>query len=443
MTRIRPLRPGAPLAVAAAGLLLAGLTVAAASTGADAARSPDPASIPSWTGAVAAGDDWPQFRGPGRDGISRETGLLLDWPADGPPELWRTPLGEGYSGIAVVDGRLFTLFGDRGSEYAVALDGADGSELWRARIDRLYRDGQGNGPRATPTVHDGRAYVLSGGGHLAALDAETGLTTWEHDLPGEYDTGGPNWGWAGSPLVEGSLLLVDVGGDDGASVVAFDLETGVERWRAGDDIPGYAAPVAFTVDGLRHAVFFTGTKVQAVEPSTGRLLWTRGWETSYDVNAATPIFLPPDRLFVASGYGVGSVMLQVRVSGEESTVREMWRSSEMQNQFSSSVLVDGYLYGFNNAILMCIDAATGERMWRMRGYGHGSLIYADEHLIVLGDGGTLGLFRATPGEPAEVARVQIFQSKTWTMPTLSDGRLYARDEKEILALDLRGRETRP
>jgi len=189
-------------------------------------------------------------------------------------------------------------------------------------------------------------------------------------------------------------------------------------------------------DGLRHAVFFTGTQIQAVEPSSGRLLWTREWETSYDVNAATPIFVAPDRLFVASGYGVGSTLLRIRVDGDDSEPTEVWRTSELQNQFSSSVLVDGYLYGFNNAILMCVDAATGERMWRLRGFGHGSLIYADDHLIVLGERGTLALFRATPAEPREVARTRLFDSKSWTMPTLANDTLYARDESELVALDL-------
>jgi len=174
-----------------------------------------------------------------------------------------------------------------------------------------------------------------------------------------------------------------------------------------------------------------------VETDSGRALWEVPWETSYDVNAATPIIVPPDRLFVASGYGVGGALLQLEVVDDEVTVRELWRTSEMKNQFSTSVLVRGHLYGFAGSIFMCIEASTGERAWRSRGFGHGSLLAADGRLIVLSDDGSLALVEPTPAEYREISRVQLFDSRTWTMPSLADGKLYVRDQRELLALDLR------
>lgn len=385
----------------------------------------------------AARIDWPQFRGPNRDGISPETGLLDAWPEAGPPRRWRRPLGDGYGGIAIAGGALYAMFGRDGGEWLAAIDTQDGATRWEYRMDDLYRDGQGNGPRATPSVSGGLVIALGARGVLAAVDAGSGEARWVRDLRRDFGARPPQWGYSGSPLVDGDLLLVDAGGSNGAGVVALRADTGAEVWRALETRAGYAAPISVAIDGVRQTVFFTAEALAGVETTSGRPLWQFPWRTSYDVNAATPILVPPDRLFVASGYGVGGALLQLQVDDGAVTVRELWRTSEMKNQFSSSILVGGHLYGFDNAIFMCVEAATGQRAWRTRGFGQGSLLAADGKLIVLGDDGTLALVAPSPAEYREISRAQIFQSKTWTMPSLADGTLYVRDQRELLALDLR------
>jgi outer membrane protein assembly factor BamB len=371
--------------------------------------------------------------------VSPEVGLLDPWPENGPPERWRVPLGAGFSALSIAGDRAFTMFGRDGQTWLVALDVSDGSTAWEIRFDRMYRNGQGDGPRATPTVDGNRVYALSGRGRLVAADTATGEVLWAHDLVEDFGGRAPTWGYAGSPLVEGNLLLVEAGAP-GAGVIAFDRITGEEVWRALDTGTGYAAPITVAVAGLRQTIFFTADGVVALDPEDGRVFWRRPWQTSYDVNAATPVFVPPDRLFIASGYGVGSAMLRISSDGDRARADELWSSRELENQFSSTVLYGSYLYGFDNSIFMCVDARTGERTWRTRGFGHGSLILADERLIVLSDRGSLALVRPSPAEYLEVSRFQALEGKAWTMPTLANGILYLRNEREAVAFDLRDSE---
>jgi outer membrane protein assembly factor BamB len=392
--------------------------------------------------APARAADWPMFRGPGAAGVSPETGLLAAWPAEGPRQLWRVPLGEGYSALSVAGGRVYTLFADADDELVVALDAATGKELWRHRLDAKYFDGQGNGPRSTPTVEHGTVYAYGARAKLAALDAESGRVLWTQDLKRAFGARPPQWGVSASPRVVGDLLLVDAGGRDGASIVALDRRSGVVKWTAGDDLQGYSVPLVVEIGGRRMAVFFTGTKLVGLDPADGEILWSTGWETSYDVNAAAPVFVPPNRIFVSSGYGVGAALFEVKVQGARASVAEVWRTKRMKNQFSSSVYHDGHLYGFDDSILKCLDAATGEETWKARGFGHGSLMLADGRLYVLSDRGTLALVEARPDAYTEVARFDPLDGKCWTMPSLASGRLFLRDEEEVVAYDVAGGDRR-
>lgn len=384
--------------------------------------------------SVVAAADWPQFRGPNRDGISPEAAVLKSWPASGPKVLWKAPLGEGYSQVVSVKGRLYTLAQQGEEQFAAAFAAATGKRLWRTRIDREYNDGQGDGPRSTPTVDGEMVYVLSAHGKLAALRAANGQVAWQHDLRAEYGANPPQWGVSTSPLVEGNLLIVNAGGSGNKSIVAFDKKNGKTVWTSQGDAAGYSAPIAITVRGVRQVIVFTADAILSISPKDGRLFWRSAWKTDYDVNAATPIFLPPDKLFVSSGYGTGSALLQIN----RTEVVEVWRSRGMKNQFSSSVLHDGIIYGFDDATLKAIDAATGKERWKTRGFGHGSLILAGGHLIVLSDRGKLALVQATPEAYRELGNAQVLEGKCWTAPSLADGRLYLRNEEQLVAFDWKG-----
>ena len=387
---------------------------------------------------IAPAADWPHFRGPRLDGISDETGLLEAWPESGPPELWRVPIGEGYSGISVVGDRAYTLYVSDGKEILGVFDTASGKELWRYTVGDKWKDMMGNGPRSTPTVADGVVYVLGAHGTLAALDSETGRELWRQDLKKTIGARPPTWGVSTSPLVDGKKLIFDAGGRSGHSIVALDRATGELIWHAESDKAGYSTPLPLTLGEMRQVVMFTGTQVVGVDPADGRVLWKRPWKTSYDVNAATPLFIPPNRLFVASGYSTGGALFELQANGGATRLAEVWKSPRMRNQFSSSVYYKGHIYGFDNATLKCLDAATGEEKWAAReGFGHGSLTLAEGHLYVLGDRGKLALIEATPEGFRQKSAVEILDGKCWTVPTLANGRLYVRNEKQLVALDVR------
>jgi outer membrane protein assembly factor BamB len=386
-------------------------------------------------GLAVAAADWPQFRGPNRDGISPETDVLKSWPGGGPRVFWKIPLGEGFSQVAAVQDRLYALYGLGSDEVAAALDARTGKQIWRVRVDSKYMSDQGNGPRSTPTVDGDLMYVLSASGKLAALKTANGQTTWQHDLRGEYGAEPPQWGISTSPLVEGNLLIVNVGGSGNRSVMAFDKTTGKPAWSSQSDGAGYSAPIAVTVRGVRQVIVFTAGAIVSLAPADGKLYWRIPWKTDWDVNAATPIFFPPDKLFVSSGYDTGSALLQIKGAGNQVSAAEVWRSRGMKNTFSSSIL--------HNGTLKAIDAATGEERWKERGLGHGSLILAGGNLIVLSEQGTLALLEATPQEYRQLGAIRVLGGKCWTAPTLANGRLYLRNEEHLIALDWNAPKTAP
>ncbi len=389
--------------------------------------------------AVSSNAEWPQWRGPNRDGISKETGLLKSWPASGPKILWRAASGEGYSGISIANGRAYTMYGQGSDELLVCLDANTGKEIWRFRMDSQFYNDQGNGPRSTPTVDGNLVFVQGAKSTLYAVRADNGQKVWGIDLKKEYGAKIPTWGVSTSPLVEGDLVLVDVGGKSGYSICAFNKTTGKLVWNSQTDDPGYSAAIAITANGLRQAVFFTGSAAVSVSPKDGKMFWRYPWQTSYEVNAATPIFIPQDKVFISSGYGVGAAVLRIQGTNGSLNVEPVWKSRVMKNHWASSILHQGYIYGFDDAILTCINANTGEQKWQQRGFQKGSLIYADGHLIILGERGNLALAEATPAGYKEKAAAEVLRGRCWTMPTLAGGKLYIRNQSEMLCLDLVGK----
>ena len=401
--------------------------------------------------ATAHAVDWPQWLGPERNGVSGETGLLHEWPADGPTVQWRTPLGKGFSGISVAEGRVYTMYAEAGDEYAICLDAATGREIWRHRTGPYYKEGQGgDGPRSTPTIDGETAYVLGATGTIYALTAAHGALIWKRDLVAEFDSEIPKWGFSTSPLVEGDLLLLEAGGVDGnfvvdmvidrtteTTAVALDKNTGKTVWTALNEKMSYSSPIAFTAGGRRQTAFFTAYSLTGLAPEDGQQLWHLPWKTRWDVSASTPVFIPPDKLFISTGDDSGGTLIQVSNSGDDIAIEQIWQNNKMKNHFGTSVFYEGHLYGFDKSILKCLDATTGEEKWKSRGYGKGTLIAVDGHLVVLGEEGQLGLLAATPEGFRETSKTQIFNGRCWTIPSIADGRVYARDENELVCLDIR------
>ncbi len=376
--------------------------------------------------------DWPQYRGMNRDGISRETGLLKTWPETGPKVVWKAEIGPAYSAIAASGGRLFTMDSKGADEFVVCFDASTGKELWRYRNDASFDNDQGNGPRSTPVVDGNMVYALGALGQLTALSAQDGKKIWAHNLKTEFGSEIPQWGTSTQPLVEKDLLIVDVGGDSGQSIMAFQKKNGSVQWKTHTDKQGYSTPIAVTVNGTRQILVFTGTTLVSVSPQ-GSVLWKYPWRTSYDANIASPIFILPDKVFISSSYDTGAALLQIKGN----SVQEIWKSRIMKNHFNSSVVDGNNLYGFDDATLKCIDVLTGAEKWKQSGFGKGSLILADGHLIVLSERGKLALVEATPAAYNEVASFQALEGKCWTMPTLANGKLYLRNQKSLVSFDLK------
>jgi outer membrane protein assembly factor BamB len=403
---------------------------------------------------IEPGDDrpldpklWPQWRGLRRDGVTTAPDLLIQWPSSGPKELWRVKGGDGYSAFAVAGGLAYSMVAlNNGREAVLAWDVETGKVRWR----HTWEAGQSfdyGGPRATPTVADGLLYTVSPAGRLMCLAASTGKPKWQVDLVEEVGARPPKWGLAFSPLVEDGLVYTMPGGRNGHCLAAFDAKTGQLAWASQDDPAGYSSPLVATLAGMRQVVFFTGRRLLGVTPKEGTLLWEFPWPTSFEVNAATPVVVratgaegQSDYLFITSGYGKGCALVQVAGEGKALRARAVYESNELCCHFASPVLHDGHLYALDETRdLTCLDVRTGEVRWRHKGFRKGSLIRVDDRLVVLGEDGRLALVACDPQGYREVARARPFRQRCWTLPVLADGRLFLRDQQEVVCLGVRKR----
>ncbi|HEX5601977.1 MAG TPA: PQQ-binding-like beta-propeller repeat protein [Pyrinomonadaceae bacterium] len=378
---------------------------------------------------------WPQWRGPNRDGISKETGLLKQWPADGPPLVWKAAgAGRGYSSFSIADGKLYTmgLRGDR--EYVVAFDVATGKEAWATPHGSAFRNDHGDGPRGTPTVDGDRVYALGGSGDLSALDARTGKIVWSKNVLKAFGGENITWGISESPLVLGNKVLVNPGGP-GASIVALNKADGSLIWKSQSDGAGYSSGVPMEINGATQVVFFTSERAVGLDAKDGRLLWDYSRPSNRTANVATPI-VHANRVFISSDYGTGGGVVEIK---PDNKAQEIWFTKDMRNHHSSSVLIGDYLYGFSGAILTAIKFDTGEIAWRDRSVGKGSLVYADGNLYCFSENAVVGLVEATPTGYKEKGRFRIPQDSlpTWTHPVVAGGRLYLRDQDTIYAFDVK------
>ena len=387
-----------------------------------------------------AGLDWPQWRGPNRDGISRETGLMSLWPESGPPQIWsRNGLGAGYGSLAVVGDRIFVQ-GVRGRDSAVfALDRSDGSTVWVRSLGEAGYNGEGSGPRGTPTVDGDRLYVLTENGDLACLSVGDGGALWQRNILDDF--GGRNIPWliSESPLVDGDRVIVTPGGRR-AGMVALDKMSGETIWTSErlSDNAGYASSIVTDVGGVRVAMTLTAEAGVGVRVSDGELMWRHRQVANGTANITTPV-VSGDQVFYTSSYGRGGALFTLNVQGGDVRAQEIYFTRDMQNHHGGVILLGDRLYGFHNAILVSMDFATGDTVWRDRSVGKGSLTYADRHFYVLSENGVVGLVEANPEGYVEKGRFRISDEgwPTRAHPVVSGGRLYIRNQGVVTAYDVR------
>jgi outer membrane protein assembly factor BamB len=386
--------------------------------------------------------DWSQWRGPDRSGVSKETGLMKQWPASGPQLLGQVAnLGNGFGSLAVHGGRVYVQ-GMRGRESVVtSLDTATGRVLWSRAIGPSRSNDRGPGPRGTPSVDGGRVYVLTENGDLACLRTQDGTVVWHRNILRDF--GGRNIGWliSESPLVDGNRVIVTPGGQ-GATIVSLDKMTGVTQWTSRElsDQAGYSSVVAADIGGVRTYMALTEAAGVGVRASDGKLMWRYTKAANGTANAATPVF-GDNKVFYTSAYGTGGGLLNLTPAAGAVQANEAYFTRDMQNHHGGVVLVNGFLYGFNNAILTCMEFATGRVRWRHRSVGKGSLVYADGMLFILSENNVVGLADASPEAYREKGRFEIADQgwPSWAHPVVSNGRLYIRNQGTVASYDIRAR----
>ena len=385
----------------------------------------------------AAGDaDWPGFRGRNRDGVVRGTQIATDWDASPPAELWRRPVGPGVGSFSVSGQQVFTQEQRGDQELISSYLLATGEPVWRhADPVRFWDSHAGAGPRGTPTFADDRLYALGGTGLLTALDARTGRRLWARDVAAEHDATSSGWGFAGSPLVVGQVVIVAAIG----ILAAYDADTGTPRWAVPDRGDSYSSPHLVTLDGVPQVLLLTSDGVTSVAPADGSVLWTHDAPTSSRI--VQPALTAGGDVLVAADGFAGLQRVAARWGDGRHggwTTEVLWATTGLKPYFNDFVVHKGHAYGFDGSILASIDLETGERAWKGGRYGHGQLLLlADQDLLlVLGEGGDLALVDATPAGFTERARSPALEGKTWNHPVLVDGVLLVRNAEEMAALRL-------
>jgi len=400
------------------------------------ASVPDPVTPPETRSLEAADGDWPQFRGPRRDGEVTSVSLSRDWKSQSPRELWRHPVGQGWSSFAVVGDLAFTQEQRGRVEVVSCWNITTGDPVWAHRDDDRFSEAMGGlGPRATPTFDKSRIYALGAAGRLNCLDAATGKPVWAKSQDVLEATSGVNLDWAmsGSPLVVDGRVIVIPGGAKGG-VAAFDAETGELSWASGSRPASYAAPRVVEINGQPTLLCFGGDGLTAYQLEDGAELWHQPWTNGPQVNAALPILVDPDRVFISSGYGQGSALL--KIGGESQQPSIAWQNRLLKCKFNDPVVRDGFVYGLDEGILVCLELETGKRKWKRGRYGYGQLLLVGDLIVVQAEKGHVALVEATPEKFRELGKFTALTSKTWNHPVLAGNRLLVRNAGEMACFEL-------
>ncbi len=386
--------------------------------------------------SAAQAADWPNYRGPDYNGITSETDWKSNWGGSGPRELWKKSVGIGFSSMVVADGRLYAM-GNTGkktnTDIVYCFDAVTGEEKWRhsypCSLGAKYYEG---GTLATPTVDGDKVYTVSKMGSLFCLNAANGKVIWQKELNKDMGNKLPTWHFAGSPLVVGDMLVLNIG-DAG---LALNKNTGAPIWTNGKGQCGYATPVPFVMGGQRGLAIFGKDSIVAVSPSDGKKLWQFTWKTKNDVNAADPVVFDK-YVFISSGYNRGCALLEINAG----RATKVWESKVMRNKHNCSVLYDGFLYGFDESELKCIATQDGGQKWSEKSLGKGALMMsADGRMVIMSEKGELVIAQANPQQFKVLARAQILpKSKCWTTPVLANGKIYARNAAgDLVCIDVGG-----
>jgi outer membrane protein assembly factor BamB len=375
---------------------------------------------------------WADFRGPGRAGTYAEAEILTTWPAGGLLQLWKRPVGGGYASVVVAEGTIFTIEQRRQKEVVAAYESDSGREKWIHGWDAEFREILGgDGPRATPVWCDGLLYALGATGELRCLEGRSGRCIWSRNILTDNQATNLANGIAASPLIVDDKVIVLPGGSRGKSVVAYNRLTGNPIWKVLDDKQAYASPQLATLAGRRQILIVSATRAMGLAVEDGTPLWDYPWVTNNGINVAQPIVAAENRLFISSGYDHGAALFEISAKGSRYETRTLWQNNRMKNKFSSSVLNEGFIYGFDEAILACIDAATGELKWKGGRYGYGQLLLASGYLIISSESGEVALVKASPEKYQELARFPAVEGKTWNIPAIAEGRLIVRNSTEM------------
>ena len=399
---------------------------------ADAASPETSASLPPAASKPSVSAEWPGFRGPARDGVVHGLAIATDWASTPPVELWRRPIGPGWSSFAVRGDLVYTQEQRGDEEIVAAYNVKTGKPVWRHHDPaRFWESNGGPGPRATPTIDSGRIYSLGATGIVNALDAASGALIWSHNAAADTGAKTPDWGFSGSPLVVDGLVVVATSG----VLVAYDAATGQKRWTGPAEADSYVSPQVMTIDGVKQIVHLSGTGLTSVSPADGKPLWQYEWK-GYPI--VQPSLTPDGGILVAINESSGVRRLAVSHAADRWSVEEKWTSNRLKPWFNDFVVHKGHAYGFDGTILACIDLADGARKWKGGRYGGGQLVLlADQDLLlVISEEGDLALVSATPDEFKELGHVRAITGKTWNHPVVAGDVLLVRNGEEMATFRL-------
>ena len=382
--------------------------------------------------------DVPQFFGPERTGNVRSGLLATNWTTTPPRELWRQPIGEGWSAFAVAGGRAFTQEQRGDNELVTCYEVLTGDLVWAHTNQARFFEWQGGpGPRATPTVDRGLVFTMGGTGILDCLEASTGKRRWSRSVLTENNIPNITWGISCSPLVIGDRVIVTGGGNNTNTVLAYHRLTGDVLWRAGSDKTAYSSPVAEKIGGKTMILSVNASSLTVHEPTTGAILLDYPWSNEKWPKASQPVVIGTNRVFLSAGYGVGCVMLELtNAPGGKLGANELWRTKTMKTQFNSAALLDGHLYGLDDGLMACIEVETGKRVWKDGRYGSGQSLLADNLAVVQAERGFVAIVGATPSGFEELGRIAALSSKTWNNPVVAGRYLLVRNDREAVCYEL-------